>query len=96
MLTGELKNTSVKKVLIDNKKLNPGDKYIIYTSTDGIIGNEGRLSDYGLGNTKHNALPKYVKLHIVSIEDNGKITYLDTTTKWYDIEDTGNKFYISC
>ena len=85
--TGDLKSTSVKKVLIETKKLNPGDKYIIYTNqADSLTNNADRLSDYGMG--KHNVLPKYVKLHVVSIEDSGKITYLDTTTKWY------NDFYI--
>jgi hypothetical protein len=29
----------------------------------------------------------------VSIEDSGKITYLDSTTKWYDAKE-GNKYYI--
>ena len=95
--TGKLKNTSVKKVLIDSKKLNPGDKYIIYSTPTGIKNNAGCLSDYGkigeIVNQEHNKLPKYVKLHVVSIEDSGKITYLDTTTKWYDVGDY--KYYLS-
>lgn len=97
ILTGQLKNTSVKKVLIDTKKLNPGDKYIIYTDTEALNQNLGYLSDFGRINGKvnesHNTLPENVKLHVVSIEDSGKITYLDTTTKWYDIGDL--KYYIS-
>ena len=43
--TGKIRNTSVKKVLIDNKKLNPGDKYIIYSTPAGISGNSTCLSD---------------------------------------------------
>ena len=85
---GSLKKTSVKKVLVETKKLNPGDKYIIYTNQNGAIhgntngdNNSSLLSDYGT--RKHDSLPKVVKLHVVSIEDSGKITYLDTTTKWY-------------
>ena len=83
---GELKRTSVKKVLID-KKLNPGDKYIIYTDSKDITNspitkNKDKLSDYG--QKKHNIDPRIIKLHVVSIEDSGKITYLDSTTKWYD------------
>lgn len=81
--TGTFKKTSVKKVLIESKKLNPGDKYIIYSNqANSIENNSSVLSDYGMG--EHNVLPKAVKLHVVSIEDTGKITYLDTTTKWYD------------
>ena len=89
---GTLKNTSVKKVLIDNKKLNPGDKYIIYSDTAGISGNTSCLSDLA-SNMKHGNDPKNIKLHIVSIDDAGKITYLDSTTKWYDVGE-GNKYYI--
>ena len=95
-LDGTLKRTSVKKVLIDSKKLNPGDKYIIYSDEQGIKGNTDSLSDYGrvgdVINTEHGKLPKYVKLHVVSVEDSGKITYLDTTTKWYNVGDY--KYYI--
>lgn len=81
--TGTLKKTSIKKVLIGSKKLNPGDKYIIYTDeNNSISGNSGVLSDYG--KKEHDVFPQVVKLHVVSIEDSGKITYLDTTTKWYD------------
>ena len=95
--TGILKNNSVKKVLIDTKKLNPGDKYIIYSDT--VKDNYDCLSDFGKSG-KHNSLSKYLKLHVVSIEDSGKITYLDTTTQWYDMIIEGNsnnpnKYYIS-
>lgn len=96
-ITGDLKNASVKKVLIENKKLNPGDKYIIYTnSKDSLTDNRNCLSDF-TNIAEHNNSPKYVKLHVVSIDDAGKITYLDTTTKWYDIQDTNilRKYYIS-
>lgn len=89
---GTLKNTSVKKVLIDNKKLNPGDKYIIYSDNNGISGNTSCLSDLA-SNMKHGDDPKNIKLHIVSIDDTGKITYLDSTTKWYDVGG-GDKYYI--
>lgn len=91
-LTGTLKNTSVKKVLIDSKKLNPGDKYIIYSTPDGISKNASRLSDLN-NKAEHGSEHKYLKLHIVSIDDSGKITYLDSTTKWYNIGND-NKYYI--
>ena len=86
--TGKLKTTSVKKVLIDKKKLNPGDKYIIYTDNKNWLTGNAKV----LSNWNQSLNPKYVKLSIVSIEDGGKITYLDSTTKWYDIEDDGKKY----
>jgi hypothetical protein len=80
-----LKKTSVKKVIVETKKLNPGDKYILYTDNDSaIINNKEFLSGYGTGSIESN--PKSLKLHVVSIEDSGKITYLDTTTKWYNVD----------
>lgn len=91
IVSGELKNTQVKKVLLENKKLNPGDKYIIYTDKEeSLVGNKNLLSDWGTG--AHNIDPKLLKLHVVSIEDEGKITYLDTSTKWYDIQDNNASY----
>ncbi len=76
---GKLNTTSVKKILI-SKSMNAGDKYAI--CADDL--DETRLSDYG----GSNPFPKLVKVHVVSIEDSGKITYLDSSVKWYD------KYYI--
>ena len=82
--TGKITNTSIKQVLIDNN-LNPGDKYIIYVSqTDMLEKNYTYLSDLGNTDHIHGGFPKIVKLHIVSIEDSGKITYLDSSVRWYD------------
>ena len=81
---GKIINTSIKQVLIDNN-LNPGDKYIIYVSqTDMLEKNYTYLSDLGNTDHIHGRFPKIVKLHIVSIEDSGKITYLDSSVRWYD------------
>ena len=82
--TGELKTTSVKKILFNNS-LHSGDQYIVYSNKlDGTY-----ISDYG--NTDHlkGKFPKLVKISIVSIEDSGKITYIDTDVKWYN-----NDYYI--
>ena len=74
---------SVKQVLV-SKSLNPGDKYIIYVdSTTALEANSKYLSDYGNTDHTHGDFPKIVKLHIVSIEDSGRITYLDSSVKWY-------------
>lgn len=84
---GKIKNKSVKKILY-NRTMNPGDKYIIYSSY--VDGNSSKLSDYGSLSETHDSFPKLVKLHIVAIEDSGKINYLDSSVKWYD-----NNYYIS-
>ena len=84
--TGQLKATSVKKVLLDSKNLNPGDKYIIY-STENVDGST--LSDYGATSNIYGDWPKLLRLHIVSIDESNKITYLDSDVKWYD-----NDYYI--
>ncbi len=87
--TGKLKANSVKKVLYGSKHMNSGDKYIIY-SDDLTDDNTKHLSDYGNLSHRHGMFPKLVKVHVVSIEESGKIVYLDSNTKWYD-----NNYYIS-
>ena len=92
--TGILNATSVKKILYGNSNLNPGDKYIIYeeSSADNstLFQNKNTLSDYGNEQHSHNTWPKLVKIHVVSIEDSGKIVTLDSSVKWYD-----NDYYIA-
>lgn len=84
--SGLLKTTSVKKILYSSKNMNSGDQYIVYSENlDGL-----HLSDYGNTSHKHEEFPKLVKIHVVSIEESGKIVYLDSTTKWYD-----NNYYIN-
>ena len=82
---GRIKNTSVKKILLQDS-MNPGDKYIIYTKqNNGNISDNGNyLSDYGNESHTHDQWPKLTKIHIVSIEDSGKIIYLDSSVKWYE------------
>lgn len=79
--TGELKASSVKKILYQNK-LNPGDKFIIYDKNKQIL-QETHITD--IGNTSHTygSFPKWLKIHVIAIEDSGKITYLDSSMKWY-------------
>lgn len=77
---GDIINTVVRLELMD-KPLSPGDKYIIYS--DKIKDNKDTLSDYADGNNTIGNNPKAVTIHVVSIEDDGKIVYLDDTLKWY-------------
>lgn len=82
-ITGKLKASSVKKILYSNQ-LNPGDKFIIYDKSGNILENKDTFTD--IGNTSHvyGAYPKLLRVHVVAIEDSGKINYLDSTVKWYD------------
>lgn len=87
---GTIKNVILKVKLLSNSeaedglyKLNPGDKYTIYSINGGISANESTISDVKTGNHKVDATPRYVTIHVVSIGDDGKITYLDDTLKWY-------------
>ena len=87
---GEIIASSVKKILYGTKDMTSGDKYIIYSAELDSAGNHEYLSDYGNTSHQHERFPKLVKIHVVSIEESGKITYLDSSTKWYK----ENDFYI--
>ena len=80
--TGKLKTNSVKKIIYNNK-LNPGDKFIIYDKSRKIYG-ESHISDMGNISHVYGSFPKWLKIHVVAIEDSGKINYLDSTLRWYD------------
>ena len=80
--TGKLKTNSVKKIIYNNK-LNPGDKFIIYDKNS-VINSESHISDMGNISHVYGSFPKWLKIHVVAIEDSGKINYLDSTLKWYD------------
>lgn len=86
--TGELKTSSIKKILFQND-LHPGDKYIVYAKDIDQTEVIETLSDHG--NTDHimGRFPKFVKIRIVSIEESGKMIYIDSNTKWYN-----NNYYI--
>lgn len=85
---GKLIASSVKKILFDSRDMTPGDKYIIYAQD--LNNNNKGLSDYGNSDHEHGRFPKLAKVHVVSIEESGKIVYLDSTTKWYD-----NDYYLN-
>lgn len=86
--TGELKASSVKKILYQNK-LNPGDKFVIYDTKSQIL-KETHITD--IGNTSHTygSFPKWLKIHVIAIEDSGKINYLDSSIKWYKSGELNN------
>lgn len=89
--TGKINHFS-QKVLLRNDKLNPGDKFII-TANPSIYNH--KLSDLyekdenGEFKLKENPI---LSLNVVSIEDSGKIIYLNTTIRNYETDK--NKYYI--
>ena len=81
---GNIKSTRIK-IELSNTKLSPGDKYIIY-------GSELNSNLSYFGDTTHSFSPNnmgLVTLRVASIDDDNKITYLDSDLKWYD-----NNYYI--
>lgn len=89
-LTGHLKNTTYKILLRDNN-LNPGDKYIVY-SNDNIY--DERIQDmFKWDGTEFQQVENpLIKLNLVSIQDDGKIIYLDSDVRQYEVIKNNNKF----
>ena len=85
-------STLVKVKLLDNMKLNPGDKFIIYGNN--ILDNKDSISDIGSTSHKVDSIPRYVTIRVVSIGDDGKITYLDDSLKWTQLSNQGDDYYI--
>ena len=82
---GTIKNTS-QCVLLRNDNLNPGDKFIVTSTKDiynehlsGLLVKEDQESEF-----KEISNP-IIALNIVSIEDSGKIVYLNSDLLKYDV-----------
>lgn len=80
--TGNIKTSSVKKIIFNND-MHPGDQYVIYQESLNALSNSP-ISDYGNSDHEISKFPKLVKINVVSIEDSGKINYLNSSVKWYD------------
>lgn len=83
--TGQIKSSRIKHIVYQNK-LHAGDKFIISWGAKGtqnfdVVSNAGNTTQ-SLKNSE-TYWPKLVKVHVVSVEDSGKITYLDDDVKWY-------------
>lgn len=87
---GEIINNS-KYVLLKNDNLNPGDKFII--QTDEKIYEERLLNLYKNNQLINNPV---LKISVVSIEESGKIIYLNSTLRQYEklINDDTYKYHI--
>lgn len=83
---GTIVNSNIKKIIFGNKNIGPGDKFIISWGQAGL-NNKNFISNFG--NTSQSFAegesywPKLVKVHIVSIQDDGKLIYLDNDVQWY-------------
>lgn len=83
---GTIVNSNIKKIIFGNKNIGPGDKFIISWGQAGKK-NKDYISNFG--NTLQSFAegesywPKLVKVHIVSIQDDGKLIYLDNDVQWY-------------
>ena len=99
---GTIVNSNIKKIIFGNKNIGPGDKFIISWGQAGL-NNRNFISNFGNKTCSFaegkSYWPKLVKLHIVSIQDDGKLIYLDNDVQWYptDIKDSNsdNAFPIS-
>ncbi len=77
-------------------KLYPGDKYTIYATS--LAGNKDCLSDCQKNDVKDGTNtfgchPRNVTIHVISLGDDGKITYLDDSQKW-NYETNEMQYYI--
>ena len=92
---GTIVNSNIKKIIFGNKNIGPGDKFIISWGQAGL-NNKNFISNFGNKTCSfaegESYWPKLVKLHIVSIQDDGKLIYLDNDVQWYptDIKESNS------
>ena len=83
---GTIVNSNIKKIIFGNKNIGPGDKFIISWGQAGL-NNKNFISNFGNKTCSfaegESYWPKLVKVHIVSIQDDGKLIYLDNDVQWY-------------
>ena len=93
--TGDIKNTS-QYVLLRNDNLNPGDKFLVHASPN--IYNEllADLEKKPEGGEYELVNHPLIALNLVSIEDTGRIIYLNSDLRQYEaISGTGfNRYHI--
>lgn len=81
-------NPRYKLILLDNRELSPGDKFQIGSKE--IENFKEKLSAYNSPINNINSYPRQLKLHVISIDSKGTITYLDDDLVWYK----DDKYYI--
>lgn len=98
----EITTTEYKlQLLPDNMQLYSGDQYSIYSTNNGIANNVDNLS-FLRSSSKEKSINFFegpyrnVEIHVICINDDGNILYLDDSVKWYDykVNNTDIQYYI--
>lgn len=76
-----------KKLILLDEPLHPGDKFQIGCKE--LNGEDNFISAQEPNNTNPDKYPKYLKLNVVAIQDNGIINNLNNSLIWHD-----NNYYI--
>ena len=88
ILTGDIKSTS-KYVLLKNDNLNPGDKFMICSDHNIYSAKLHNLLIKAQGETEFKPVENpMLALNVVSIEDSGKIVYLNSDLRRYEATNT--------
>lgn len=89
--TGDIKNTS-QYVLLRNDNLNPGDKFLVHATP--TLYNEllADLSKSEDGENYDIVNHPIIALNLVSIEDTGRIIYLNSDLRLYDVHKNSSHF----
>lgn len=83
--------TNIIKIILTDNDLHPGDKFLINIQNDSSSEAYTYLSASGSEDHNINKSPKWIKLHVVSIQEDGKIVYLDDNLVWYDQGDNNQE-----
>lgn len=84
------------KIILSNTVLNPGDKFQIY-GHEGLSENLEHNFISGVCETLDSASinknPKWLKLHVIGQDSNGKIEMLDDSLLWEQLSDSKHHYY---
>lgn len=78
-----------KKLILLDKVLHPGDKFQIYCQ-DLATKSPDYISAQEAGNSNADLFPRYLKLNVVAVQDDGQINNLNDTLVW----NSSNNYYI--
>lgn len=87
LFNGDHIKSKFKKLILLEDVLHPGDKFQVGCSQ--LNGSQNIISAQEQGNTNPDKYPKYLKLNVVAIQDNGIINNLNNSLIWHD-----NNYYI--
>lgn len=89
LFDGQYIKSKFKKLILLDKVLHPGDKFQIGCKQLTYDEANNFISAQEEGNTNSNKYPKYLKLNVVAIQDNGMVNNLNNSLVWHD-----NNYYI--